>query len=158
DMKDVRPPPSWCERFECRPQLRSCDASILMASWMYFLRIDCIAAMSSREVNLTQRPACVCLPTLEDVLRVLEQRALEERERARVFQRDDDGYVLCLVGEAGLAPTSSLQSGHSRAQFPERVCFFLPLVRVRYFHVPPDAGNLNRALQHVLRLTSPAVH
>src|SRR6201998_2505658 len=29
---------------------------------MYFLRIDCIGLISLREVNLIQRPACVCWP------------------------------------------------------------------------------------------------
>jgi hypothetical protein len=73
---------------------------------------------------------------LKDVLRIVEQRAFEERERARALQRDDDCHVLFLIGEAGLAPLHLLGQVTVEHNLAQLVCFFLPLFRVRYFHRP----------------------
>src|SRR5215471_2744978 len=73
---------------------------------------------------------------LENVLRVLQQGAFEERERARVLQRNDDRHVLFLVGEAGLAPFQLLGQVAVECNLPQVVYFLLPLFRVRRLHRP----------------------
>jgi hypothetical protein len=40
----------------------------------------------------------------ENVLRIFEQCAFEERERARLLERDHDRHVLLQKGEARFAP------------------------------------------------------
>src|SRR6185437_14780676 len=70
----------------------------------------------------------------ENVLRVLQQGAFEEGERARFLQRDDDRHVLLPVGEAGLAPFQLLGQAAAECNLPEAVDFLLPLFRVRHLH------------------------
>src|SRR6185437_5321383 len=109
--------------------------------------IDVLAKSGLLSSNLFERgefnPAARLLlaDLLEDMFRVLEQRALKERERARVLQRDDDRYIFPFICEAGLAPFQLLDQAAIERNFSQLVCFLLPLFCIRYFHRPPYASR-----------------
>ena len=159
-MEDVRLPPSRRERFERRLQFRSRVQPGLQLLGNHILRSLLEGNLLSRLLNLNGlvdvvlqgrlysrnlfetgefNPAArlrMLSGSLKDALRVLEQRAFEERERARVLERDDDCHVLFLLSEAGLAPLHLLGQVTVEHNLPQLVCFPLPLFRARCFHRP----------------------
>ena len=70
----------------------------------------------------------------ENVLRILQQGTLEERERTRILERDNDRYVLLQECEAGLAPLEFLSQVAIERDPAQLVRFVLPLLRVGNLH------------------------
>src|SRR5262249_5919488 len=71
----------------------------------------------------------------EDVLRVFKQRAFEERESARLLERDNDRHVLLLESEAGLAPLQCFGKVAVDSDLTQLICFLLPLFRIGTLHL-----------------------
>jgi len=69
----------------------------------------------------------------EDALRVVEQRAFEERECARVLEWDDDRYVLLQESEAGFAPLEFFSQVAVERDLAQLARFLLPLLCVGNF-------------------------
>jgi hypothetical protein len=83
------------------------------------------------QVNLIQRPACVCSPARTRIpFGSLSQSALEKRERARVAQRNDNGYILLLEGETGFAPLDLFRQEAVERDVAELIRLLLPLLRI----------------------------
>jgi hypothetical protein len=70
----------------------------------------------------------------EDVLRVLEQSAFEERERARLLELDDNRHVFLQESEARFAPLEFFGQIAIERDFAQRGRFLPPLLRVGNLH------------------------
>lgn len=90
--------------------------------------------MPLTEVNLIQRPVCVCSPMRSRILFGSLSRAPLKGERARVAQRNDDGYVLLHEGETGFAPLELFRQVAVERNLAELIHFLLPLLCVGNLH------------------------
>jgi hypothetical protein len=158
DVQDVGLPSSRSERFESRlqqwirfqPDLqllrngvlgRFLEPDLLTGLFQFDGFVEVVSQGGLQGCDFPERrefdpsPGLRMLSSpLEYVLCVFEQSTFEERKRARLLKRDDDGYVLLQKSEAGLAPLQFLRQIAVECDFAQSVGFLQPLLCIGDLH------------------------